>query len=60
MGCFENTKKLDLSHWRHQQVVINGRLHKGHRPLLYVTIRALGSLPSVALSSLMAGWLYVR
>ena len=45
---------MDLSHWGHQQKAANGRLHRGYRPMLYVTIEALRSPPGVALSSPMA------
>ena len=52
-------KTADLSHCRLQHVgIISGRYHEGYRPMLYAAIEALGSLPSVALSSPIAMALY--
>ena len=58
VGRFEDMKIMDLSLWRLQHIHISGRHHEGYRPMLYVTIEALRSLPSVALSSPTAGALY--
>jgi len=51
-------RKMDLPLWGLQHIHISGRHHEGYRSLLYVTIEALGTLASVALSSPMAGALY--
>ena len=53
-------KKTDLPHCGQQHIcAISGRYHERYRPLLYAAIEALGSLPSVALSSPIAMTLYL-
>ncbi len=52
--------KTDLSHCGQQHIcVISGRHHKGYRPHADAAIEALGSLPSVALSSPISMTLYL-
>jgi hypothetical protein len=51
---------MDLSHCGQQHIcTISGRYHERYRPMLYAAIEALGSLPSVALSSPIAMTLYL-
>jgi hypothetical protein len=55
------TQKMDLSHlWQQHIFVIKGRYYREYRPMLYAAIVALGSLPSVSLSSTIAVALYTN
>jgi len=45
-----NEKDGFVAFWAPAYMFFKGRYHWGYRPMLYATIEALGSLPSVTLS----------